>query len=98
MGFHCLGQSPKQIVVEILHFGIKKSLFNSIQYKLDPTPEPSDEDIESSDEEEDGFGSKKKEEEDEDPAASNDDDEDDDDGLPSTFPPVIFPPGGNMTS
>ena len=51
----------------------------SIQYKLDPTPEPSDEDIESSDEEEDGFGSKKKEEEDEDPAASNDDDEDDDD-------------------
>ena len=48
----------------------------SIQYKLDPTPEPSDEDIESSDEEEDGFGSKKKEEEDEDPAASNDDDED----------------------
>ena len=43
---------------------------SSLQYKLDPTPEPSDEDIESSDDEEDGFGSKKKEEEDEDPAAS----------------------------
>ena len=46
---------------------------------MDPTPEPSDEDIESSDDEEDGFGSKKKEEEDEDPAASNDDDDDVDD-------------------
>ena len=46
------------------------------QYKLDPTPEPSDEDIESSEDEEDGFGGgKKKEEEDEDPAASNDKDE-----------------------
>ena len=46
------------------------------QYKLDPTPEPSDEDIESSSDEEDGFGGgKKKEEEDEDPAASNDGDE-----------------------
>ena len=43
---------------------------SSFQYKLDPTPEPSDEDIESSDDEEDGFGSKKTEEEDEDPAAS----------------------------
>ena len=44
---------------------------NLLQYKLDPTPEPSDEDIESSDDEEDGFGNKKKEEEEEDPAASN---------------------------
>ena len=53
----------------ILYFDIDLCF---VQYKLDPTPEPSDEDIESSDDEEDGFGSKKKEEEDEDPAASND--------------------------
>ena len=49
---------------------LKSQNISSLQYKLDPTPEPSDEDIESSDDEEDGFGSKKKEEEDEDPAAS----------------------------
>ena len=40
------------------------------QYKLDPTPEPSDEEEESDDDEEDGFGSSKKKEEDLDPAAS----------------------------
>ena len=39
-----------------------------VQYKLDATPEPSDEDDESSDEEGDGFGAKKKEVE-EDPVA-----------------------------
>ena len=28
----------------------------------------------------------------------DDNDDDDDDGLPSIFPPVRFPPGGNLTS
>ena len=40
------------------------------QYKLEPTPEPSDEELESSDEDEDGFGGGKKKEEEDDPAAS----------------------------
>ena len=39
------------------------------QYKLEPTPEPSDEEESSSEEEEDAFGGKKKQVED-DPAAS----------------------------
>ena len=56
---------------------------NLLQYKLDPTPEPSDEDIESSDDEEDGFGNKKKEEEEEDPAASKSCHDDDIDEIKS---------------
>jgi hypothetical protein len=43
---------------------------SGVQYKLDPTPEPSDEEEESEEEEDDGFGSSKKKGEELDPAAS----------------------------
>ena len=66
-----------------LQYHTSENLQFSSQYKLDPTPEPSDEDIESSDDEEDGFGNKKKEEEEEDPAASKSCHDDDIDEIKS---------------
>ena len=41
-----------------------------LQYNLDPTPEPSDEDADTSDEDDDGFGGGGNNEDDDDPAAS----------------------------